>query len=71
MIISKKKYEEELNRAYEKGRTECQEHFWSRQEQDGLRQDLARLMDRVEKLENKGRKPRFHCPHLNAINFRG
>ena len=62
MFISKKKYNEELRMAYEKGQAEAQERCWQGQENSELRKMICDLGERIERMENKGKKPKFRCP---------
>ena len=62
MIVSKKKYNEEMKAAYEKGQMEAQEQHWQSQNNDELRKMIYDLGERVERMENKGKKPKFRCP---------
>ena len=71
MIISKKKYEEELAKAHDRGVHETEERFWRNHQERETNETIAKLIERVSALENKGKKPKFRCPHLGAITFRG
>ncbi len=68
MIISKKKYEEALAKAYEKGQMEAQERHWQSQNNDELRKMIYDLGERVERMETKGKKPKFRCPCLTLTS---
>ena len=68
MIITKKKYNEELKNAYEKGQMEAQERHWQSQNNDELRKMIYDLGERVERMETKGKKPKFRCPCLTLTS---
>lgn len=51
MIISRRKYERDLQVAEERGFIKAQEEFWRREECRGLQEQINCLKERVRKLE--------------------
>lgn len=59
MIISRQQYEQDLEKAYQRGSTEAEEHFW-RQERE------RRMYERMDGLEVMIRK---HCEPTEGGSF--
>ena len=62
MIISRSQYEIDLERAYQRGRTEAEEHYWQQERE-------RRMYERMDSLENmihKQGQPTESSPFDNA-----
>lgn len=68
MIISKKKFEQAIKEAQEKAFQEADKTHWQNREMQNIIDDVHALQQRVEALENKGKKPRFRCPCMVFSN---
>lgn len=62
MFISKKKFNEAIAEAQEKAIREFDKMHWQQREIEELRMQIHDLVGRLDKVENKGKKPRFRCP---------
>ena len=68
MFISKKKYEQTIEEAQQKAFQEADKMHWQNREMQNIIDDVHALRQRVEALENKGKKPRFRCPCMIIPN---
>lgn len=59
MIISRHQYEQDLEKAYQRGRTEAEEHYWQQERE-------RRIFERMDTLEGMLRK---HCEPTEASSF--
>ena len=61
MIISKKRFDEAIKAAQEKAFCEADKLRWQDERIEGLSRQIRELNERLEKVENKGKK-KFVCP---------
>jgi hypothetical protein len=53
MIISRRKYERDIDEAYEKGCRETEQRFWQNEEFRRLHERCSELAESIRKLEGK------------------
>lgn len=68
MFITKKKFDQAIKEAQEKAFQEADKMHWQNREMQSVIDDVHALRQRVEALENKGKKPRFRCPCLTLTS---
>ena len=49
MIISRSQYEIDLERAYQRGRTEAEEHYWQQEREHRMYERMDSLEDMIRK----------------------
>lgn len=57
MIISRRQYEQDLEKAYQRGRTEAEEHYWQQERE----RRIFERMDTLEKMLHKHCGPTESC----------
>ena len=68
MFITKKKFDQAIKEAQEKAFQEADKMHWQNREMQSVIDDVHALRQRVEALENKGKKPKFRCPCLTLTS---
>lgn len=61
MFITKKRFNEAIKEAQEKAFMEADKNRWQSEENERMRERIRKLEEKVEAIENKGKK-RFRCP---------
>lgn len=68
MIISRRRYERELQEAQDRGYKKAEEHFYERSSMERIWEEIRRLQDKVRRLEpNQGSADNERCASINPF----
>ena len=68
MIISRRRYERELQEAQDRGYKKAEEHFYERSRMERIWEEIRRLQDKVRRLEpNHGSADNEMCASIGPF----